>query len=148
MSPRDAARFWGRVEKTDGCWLWRAGTNRGYGIAWVGGRIKKAHRVSWEEVNGPIPPGMFVCHRCDNPPCVRPSHLFLGTNADNMRDMSEKGRGYLRSPITAHDAIDIVSLYAFGATQLELARSYGITQSAVSLIVHGKNWSRATGVRR
>lgn len=63
----------------------------------VGGKSKYAHRLMWEEVNGPIPHGMCVLHRCDNPPCIRPDHLFLGTKADNVRDMIAKGRDALWS---------------------------------------------------
>lgn len=88
-------RFWAKVDKGDGCWEWTGGrANRGYGhVEPVRGQNRSAHRVSWELTNGPIPDGLWVLHRCDNPPCVRPSHLFLGTHADNMRDMEAKGRG-------------------------------------------------------
>lgn len=89
-----AERFWEKVEKTDGCWLWTASlTNKGYGEF----RLNEpspilAHRVAYELAHGPIPPGLFVCHHCDNPPCVRPDHLFLGTQKDNAQDMVRKGR--------------------------------------------------------
>lgn len=85
-------RFWAKVNKTDGCWLWTASAWRGYGIFWADGRRWKAPRYSWALVNGPIPSGLMVCHRCDNPPCVRPSHLFIGTMSDNIRDAYAKGR--------------------------------------------------------
>jgi len=90
--------FWKRVKKTDGCWLWTGGTCLGYGKCLKPGtdpklRIQvKAHRVSWELANGPIPAGLCVLHRCDNPPCVSPEHLFLGTLADNRADCVAKGR--------------------------------------------------------
>ena len=74
----------------DDCWLWEGCIDRrGYGRI---GR-ERAHRRMWQSCHGPIPAGMFVCHTCDNPPCVRPDHLFLGTHTDNMRDMVSKGRG-------------------------------------------------------
>ncbi len=89
-----SARFWQKVQKGDGCWEWQGSRNKlGYGITSLRGRAIRAHRVSWEIVNGPIPDGLLVCHRCDNPACVRPDHLFLGTQIDNLRDMRTKGRG-------------------------------------------------------
>ena len=90
------ARFWSRVEFSPHCWVWVGPTNdKGYGQIRVGGRGSRCllvHRLSWELHYGPIPPGMCVLHHCDNPPCVRPDHLFLGTLADNNRDMYRKGR--------------------------------------------------------
>jgi hypothetical protein len=77
----------------DGCWEWTGGTSsKGYGRIKYGGRMEQAHRVAWETHVGPIPPGMWVLHKCDNRRCVRPDHLFLGTHADNMRDRNQKGR--------------------------------------------------------
>jgi hypothetical protein len=86
--------FWSHVTKTDGCWLWRGGpVGDSYGMSWDGSKNRKAHRLSWEIANGPIPDGLSVCHHCDNPRCVRPDHLFLGTNGDNVRDRDLKKRG-------------------------------------------------------
>lgn len=86
-------RFWQRVTKRDdGCWIYRYINKRnGYGVAKFDG-VSSAHRVAWRLANGPIPAGMFVCHRCDVRPCVNPAHLFLGTHTDNVRDMHAKGR--------------------------------------------------------
>ena len=87
-----AERFWPRVRKGDGCWEWQGHrSSHGYGKIGCGGKDIGTHRVAWELAHGPIPAGMHVCHRCDNPPCVRPDHLFLGTHSDNMRDLAEKG---------------------------------------------------------
>ncbi len=86
-------RFWDKVNKTNQCWLWTSATNgRGYGVMGVNRKPKYAHRISWEMHNGPIPPGLHVCHKCDVPGCVRPDHLFLGTREDNMSDCVIKKR--------------------------------------------------------
>lgn len=86
-------RFWSKVEKAEGCWLWTAyRDDDGYGSIRVGRKAELAHRVAWWLTNGPIPPGLHVLHRCDRPECVNPDHLFLGTQLDNVVDMYRKGR--------------------------------------------------------
>jgi hypothetical protein len=158
-----AERFWSKADTTgDACWLWRGCKTRlGYGMFKIGGRAGKsraAHRLAWELTHGPIAQGggfhgTCVLHRCDNPACVRPSHLFLGTHADNMRDMASKKR--FRIPRLHGEAIgsarlkvaDVESIrqrYATGAvSQRELAEAFGVSQSAVSLILAGKTWRAA-----
>jgi len=100
-SETDLGRFWAKVQKTENCWLWLGElVGNGYGRFYIHNGIFVAHRMSWIIHNGPIPNGLFVCHHCDNPPCVRPDHLFLGTNSDNMKDCAAKGR--LKSPLLDH----------------------------------------------
>ena len=103
-----AERFWAKVDRSDGpdaCWPWTGHrARRGYGQFKMFGRSVPAHRVAWELTNGPIPPGdhfgtMCACHRCDNPPCCNPTHLFLGSMADNVADRDAKGRGVFLGPI-------------------------------------------------
>ena len=86
-------RFWSKVIKSDSCWIWVAcRDDRGYGRIAHKGKNKSAHRMSWEMHKGDIADGLCVCHHCDNPICVNPDHLFLGTHTDNMQDMSIKKR--------------------------------------------------------
>jgi len=87
-----AERFWAKVCKSEHCWLWQGPTDGRYGEIWYNGAKCRAHRITWELVNGPIPEGLLVCHTCDTPSCVRPDHLFLGTMSDNILDASRKGR--------------------------------------------------------
>lgn len=86
-------RVMSKVATGPGCWTWTGATDRhGYGVAWDGRRTARAHRLVWELLIGAIPEGMELCHHCDNPPCVRPSHLFVGTHVANFRDAQRKGR--------------------------------------------------------
>ena len=91
------------VDKSSGCWVWLLSTiPQGYGHFKVAGKTRRAHRVVWEEFKGPIPERLKVLHTCDNPSCVNPEHLFLGTQADNMQDMKQKGRGRGRYSRATH----------------------------------------------
>lgn len=139
--------FLSKVEQGDGCWFWKGCLDvEGYGRVQFNRRTLKAHRVSYELFCGPITKGMSVCHRCDNPTCVRPHHLFLGTTADNLEDRDNKGRGPVgerngRSKINREIAEEIRRLYDTGQhTQNSLAARFGIGQSQVGLILRGKCW--------
>src|SRR6266404_4287882 len=86
-------RFWKKVIKSDGCWEWSGSRDTwNYGLIWLNKRIEKAHRMSWLIHNGELPKGVLILHKCDNPPCVRPDHLYAGTPKDNMQDAIKRGR--------------------------------------------------------
>lgn len=150
-----AERFWAKVEKGPGCWLWRgATTHGGYGVIGKGrateGNIR-AHVLSYELTHGEIPEGLEVCHTCDNPPCVRPDHLFLGTQKDNVLDAISKGR-QINPPIkrgedhgmvklTTTQVLQIREELKAGNRQTDIAEHYNVTQAAISLIKLGKKWA-------
>ena len=143
-----AERFWERVEKSDGCWLWTGSKNRkGYGVIGEGGEGRDliAPRVIWEWTNGPIPPGMMVCHHCDVPACVNPDHLFLGTPADNMLDKVAKGRQRKGETVpgaklTEAGVREIRRRRTAGEPQKAIAADYGVSQSVVSNIMSRRTW--------
>lgn len=107
-------------------------TEDGYGRGWVEGRHVRAHRWAWETVNGAIPTGLHVLHRCDNPPCVNISHLFLGTNADNIQDRSRKHRSVHK--LTPAVVGEIKRLLREGVSQRELSRRNGVSLRAIQAI--------------
>ena len=141
-----ANRFWSKADKSGECWIWTACRNhKGYGFFGVSGKNRGAHRVAYELAVGPIPPGLFVCHRCDVPACVNPGHLFLATNAENLRDMTEKGRrktgaDHGRSKMTVAQVRQIRALYAAGTKQVRLRAMFGMSKFGISAIVHGLTW--------
>ncbi len=135
-----AERFWEKVDKSGDCWLWTASRQEaGYGrfVVTKGSSPVGAHRLSYELEVGPIPDGLQVLHRCDNPACVRPSHLFVGTQADNIEDMHAKGRWRYkprdqsgeRNPNAILSDAQVAAMLneiAIGGRPVSVARKYGI----------------------
>jgi len=143
------ARFWDRVDKSapSGCWIWTgAKDEQGRGRIVTDDKPILPHRFAWELQNGPIPEGLRVCHHCDNPSCVRPDHLFLGTPADNSADMVSKSRqrrGSQRPGAKLNEAsvTEIRRRYALGnISQEALAVEYGVTQGAIGQAILRKTW--------
>lgn len=126
----------------DDCWEWsRLRDKDGYGETNYKGRRVMAHRVSWQLSNGPIPAGFCVCHTCDNPPCVNPSHLFLGTPADNNRDRSLKGRtGTPNARFSPQEVLEIRASFAECGSLSEVGRRFGTSATTVANIVKLKSW--------
>lgn len=166
-TPRDIERFWLYVKKSDGCWEWQSTKGSGgYGMFWFQGRTRPAHKISYIIDHGigymDIPSNLFVCHECDNRRCVRPDHLWLGTNDDNMADMVAKGRspkgdrnasriaggayqrGQLngRAKLTPEQVLDIRSrpiIRRYGHWTA-LAREFGVDPVTIQMAAKGRKW--------
>lgn len=156
-----AERFWNKVtleselrpKMKELCWLWIGGKMRkGYGRFTSGKKNHLlAHRIAWQLTNGPIPEGMCVLHRCDNPACVNPAHLWLGTVQDNNQDMIEKGRF---APPEKHanpgeknpsakltwDQVRAIRRVRAYYSQTELGSAFGVSQRTISFILRGEHW--------
>lgn len=148
-------RFWEKVDKESSqifyngtrCWEWTASKNiTGYGKINIGGKLFGSHRFAYELTYGEIPDGLNVLHRCDNPPCCNPDHLFLGTHSDNSKDMSEKGRvsfgeNHWNSKLTEERVIKIRNEFSFGnITHTELSKKYNVSRRTIGDIVNKKLW--------
>lgn len=163
-----SVRFWERVQQTDSCWLW---TGAKYGPRYGGMTINKrtvgAHRVSWELANGPVPHGLSVLHHCDVPLCVNPSHLFLGTQRDNMADCARKGRNVFQAHperiprgdahgmrlhperrargeqhgLTTLRESDVLEIRGASGTNTSLALRFGVSRRTIRNIRSRKTWA-------
>lgn len=128
------------------CYLYTgARSDKGYGTLKVRGKQSIATRAMWEEVNGPIPAGLFVCHRCDNPPCIRLAHLFLGTHGRNMADKTRKARSpsgehHHNAKLTRDQVLEIRVLFGTLTHRL-IAERFSVSTSAIDLISSGRNWT-------
>ena len=151
-------RFWSKVDKSGLCWLWTAFRHpKGYGSysfrvdarqeTWA------THRFAWNLLVGAIPEGMHVLHHCDNPPCVNPDHLYVGTNLDNVRDRVRRGRSADvqgendgMAKLKDADVRRIWSLCKQGVSQSRAARAHGIHKATVNDIMHRRTWRHITAV--
>lgn len=149
MAPQEAFAKYVVPSLPSACWEWQGPRGKqGYGYAKIAGLPSRAHRLSYELHYGPIPDGLYVCHTCDNRACVNPTHLFLGTAADNTADMVAKGRAYKprgeahpHAKLTWGDVREIRRLYATGKyTQEKLGQRFGVNRTTVWSIVHHKAW--------
>lgn len=148
-----AERFWAKVQKTDSCWLWTGSQGNTYGHGSISVRRDDgtyapayAHRVAWELAHGAIPSHQQVLHNCpkgDNPRCVNPAHLFLGSQAENLKDAAAKGRlsvprpNHHRRALTDDDVLEIRRLRAGGGLLAVIAERFGVTKSAICQIAKG-----------
>jgi len=154
-------RFWSSVDKSErpkSCWIWKAGKDKyGYGIFCCGGDNYRAHRVAYQLTQGEIPKGKCVLHHCDNPSCVNPSHLFVGTHADNVRDKVAKGRQargdtlrsnriFLKggavgtSKLNEEQVKEIRSLAAMGLHRKKIAEKFNVHKDTIRDIIRRKIW--------
>ena len=155
-------RFWEKVDKSNECWLWKASCDSyGYGHISVEKMMVKSHRLSWELTHGPIPCGLYVLHKCDNPKCVNPEHLFLGTALDNARDRDKKGRGacgkrngrftspettprgesHHKAKLSESDIVEIRKLLVDGVSHRKLGVMFGVTHATIGAIHRRKTWA-------
>jgi len=152
-SIEDKNRFFSKVDKTDTCWVWKASIrgNSGYGAFKINGKVKSAHRVSWEIYNEKkIPDGLLVCHKCNNRLCVNPEHLYVGTYVDNTRDAIRDGvRDHYKyvygkkvgtAKLSEDNILEVVRLYEKGLSHKEIAKKLKVDRSTIGDVLRGRTW--------
>jgi hypothetical protein len=135
-------------EPNSGCWLWLCHKDvNGYGVLTVRGkpRTRRAHRISYELHIGPVSPELLVCHRCDNPACVNPEHLYIGTQVDNMRDRTLRSRN-ASSKLSVEAVCQIRELAERGVRRVTIAERCSVSQSTIQRILSGESWGHAREV--
>lgn len=139
--------FWNRVDKTESCWIWKGRTDRqGYGWFRWDYRDQKSHRLSYQWAKGSIPQGQFVCHSCDNPSCVNPDHLWIGSLQDNHRDMMNKGRhgyGVMKGSKNASAKLteaQVLEIRATPGPNWRIAEKYGVSKCTIDEIKTRTTW--------
>ena len=141
-------RFWSQVDigEPDACWIWKGKQDQGYGRFYMGSKRVYAHRAAWHLTYGPIPRGLNVLHKCDEPACVNPKHLRLGTQRQNMKDMVEKGRSLAgeRNPgakLKEDQVKEILRIHGEGKLNMkEISRLVGISYNVVRRIIKREDW--------
>lgn len=142
-------RFWKYTEKSteEECWIWKCAKCRGYGVLNHEGRNVYAHRISYELHKGPIKEGLFVLHKCNNPSCVNPNHLYEGTRKNNARDRElsknhSRGSNNPNSILTEEEVVEIKRLIRveFWRTRKDIGEQFGVHPVNISLIATGKAW--------
>ena len=148
MKSNTVVELYASARLGDGCWEWKKARNvGGYGFFWYKNKQMMAHRVSWFMTMGAIPTGLLVLHKCDNPCCVRPTHLFLGTYKDNSEDRDRKGRGATgiknpKSKLNPELVDDIRKRFNHGEQIKSIANSLSLSHGCISHVVHKRTWVR------
>jgi hypothetical protein len=154
--PAESAAFWAKVDMLGDCWVWtHARTSAGYGNVRANRRNYTSHRCVYEYVYGPVPARLLIRHSCDNPPCVNPLHLLVGTAKMNTADMWDRGRGVVptsvgsangRAILTADLVVEIRERFAVEqVAPKRLASAYGVDGSVINRILTGRSWTSAGG---
>jgi hypothetical protein len=150
LSPAQIESFFKKIDRKgdDDCWEWNSYTRGGYGRVRIGGTLYGATRMLWRLVHGSDPIGQYICHKCDNPGCCNPSHLFLGSAADNNDDKEKKGRG--KHPIGEAAGLaklteeDVIRIFTSAESATVLGRQYGVASTAIDSIRKGRSWGHVT----
>lgn len=146
ISKHHINRFNSKFIKTRKCWIWTGARDRdGYGLFKMKGVMHRAHRIAWQILNDAIPKGKFICHKCDNPPCVNPKHLFQASPAGNIQDRDIKfrhafGEKNAGAKLKERQVVEIIQLYKSGLSQQKIADMFGMGQTSISRITRRTHW--------